>query len=101
MAFAGGYGMELHLKKVPIVDVDRSDLVLFSESNSRFLVEVSQEAQKEFETLMKGNAYAQIGKVTKSPRLCIRGLDGKVAVDASLGELLASWKRTLSGGVYS
>jgi phosphoribosylformylglycinamidine synthase len=99
MAFAGGYGMELHLQKVPIRNANRNDFVLFSESNSRFLVEVSQEAKEEFEALMKGKVYAEIGRVTKTPRLCIYGLNGEVVVNASLSDLLASWKRTFSSGV--
>jgi phosphoribosylformylglycinamidine synthase len=99
MAFAGGYGMELHLNRVPRKNVERSDYVLFSESNSRFLVEVSQEAKVEFEALMDGKVYAEIGRVTKNPRLCVYGLNGEVIVDASLKDLLASWKRTFSGGI--
>jgi phosphoribosylformylglycinamidine synthase len=99
MAFAGGYGMELHLQKVPIRNADRSDFVLFSESNSRFLVEVSQEAKEEFDALMKGKVCAEIGRVTKSPRLCIYGLNGEVVVNASLSNLMACWKRTFNGEV--
>jgi len=99
MAFAGGYGLELDLQKVPGKGLRRDDFVLFSESNSRFLVEVSAKARDEFERLMKGKAYAEIGRVTKSPRLYISGLGGRVVVDASVRDLLASWKRTLSSGV--
>ncbi|MDH5460252.1 MAG: AIR synthase-related protein, partial [Candidatus Bathyarchaeota archaeon] len=99
MAFAGGYGMELDLRKVPRKTLNRSDLVLFSESNSRFLVEVSEKAKKDFEALMKGKVYAEIGKVTKTPRLCIYGLNGEVVVGASLSDLLACWKRTFSNEV--
>jgi phosphoribosylformylglycinamidine synthase len=99
MAFSGGYGIELQLQNVPRKDVDRDDFVLFSESNSRFLVEVSQNAKEDFEALMKGKVFAEIGRVVKTPRLCIYGLDGNVVVDAPLNDLLASWKSTLSGGV--
>jgi phosphoribosylformylglycinamidine synthase II len=96
MAFAGGYGLELDLRKVPQKGLRRDDFVLFSESNSRFLVEVSGKARDEFEQLMKGVACAEVGRVTKSSRLCVEGLGGKVVVDVSLHDLLASWKRTLS-----
>ncbi len=99
MAFAGGYGMELDLRNVPCKDCNRNDFTLFSESNSRFLVEVSEEARENFKDLMKGNVYAEIGRVTKTSRLCIYGLNGEVAVDASIDNLLTSWKRTLSNGV--
>ncbi|MEM3673051.1 MAG: phosphoribosylformylglycinamidine synthase subunit PurL [Candidatus Bathyarchaeia archaeon] len=99
MACAGGYGLELDLRKVPGEALNRDDFILFSESNSRFLVEVSPKAEKEFEALMRGKAYANIGKVTEETRLRIKGLKGKIVVDASIDGLLASWKRTLSGGV--
>jgi phosphoribosylformylglycinamidine (FGAM) synthase-like enzyme len=72
---------------------------LFSESNSRFLVEVAEADGMDFEDLMKGKVCAQIGKVTKEATLHIHGLNGKVVVDASLDELRHSWKKTLSSEV--
>jgi len=99
MAFAGGYGMKLHLREMPTENLNRNDFVLFSESNSRFLVEVSQKAKNEFEALLRGVAFAEIGRVTKTPRLCVYGLNDEIIADASLKDLLTSWKRTLSGGV--
>ena len=96
MAFAGGYGVELDLKKVPSRNLNRDDFLLFSESNSRFLVEVSEKARKPFEKLMRGRILSEIGKTTKSPRLYVRGLDGTVVVDVSLDDMMASWKKTLS-----
>jgi phosphoribosylformylglycinamidine synthase len=96
MAFAGGYGIELDLGKVPFKGLNRDDFVLFSESNSRFFVEISRKTKEEFETVLKGRVFAEIGRVTKSPQLRIRGLSGKVVVDVSLNDLMASWRRTLS-----
>jgi len=96
MAFAGGYGVELYLQKVPARNLRRNDSVLFSESNSRFLVEVSQEAEREFKTVMRGLVYAEIGKVTKSSRFCVYGLNKNAIVDVSLKDLLTSWKTPLS-----
>ena len=97
MAFAGGYGLELDLGKVPGKALERNDFVLFSESNSRFLIEVSETDRQEFEALMKGKTCAKIGKVTKDEKLLIHGLNQKIVVDASLAELRRSWKKTLSG----
>jgi phosphoribosylformylglycinamidine synthase II len=99
MAFAGGYGIEFDLRKVPRENVNRNDFVLFSESNSRFLVEVSEKGRADFEALMNGKVCAEIGRVTKALRLCVHGLNGEVVVEASVGDLLASWKRSLSRGV--
>jgi len=99
MTFAGGYGMELDSRSVPRQNMNRDDFILFSESNSRFLVDVSERNREDFEALMKGTVCAKIGRVTKTPRLCVQGLDGEVIVDSSIGDLLASWKRPLSRGI--
>jgi phosphoribosylformylglycinamidine synthase len=95
MAFAGGYGLELDLRAVPGKDLARNDFVLFSESNSRFLIEIAKKDKADFEGLM-GKYSAQIGKVTKEQKLLIYGLNGKVVVDATLEKLRHSWKKTLS-----
>jgi phosphoribosylformylglycinamidine synthase subunit PurSL len=96
MAFAGGYGLKLDLRRVPCKDLVRDDFVLFSESNSRFLVEVSEKAKEDFEKLMKGKKYAEIGRVVKTPRLSVMGLEGKQVIDVSLSDLQRSWRQTLS-----
>ena len=44
-AFAGALGMEVDLRKVPSSGVDRNDFLLFSESQSRFVVTVHPENQ--------------------------------------------------------
>jgi phosphoribosylformylglycinamidine synthase len=99
MALAGGYGVELDLRKVPAEALDRDDFLLFSESNSRFLVEVPEKTKTDFEAVVKGKACSEIGKVEKHSKLIVYGLDGAVAVDASLADLRRSWKETLSSGV--
>ncbi len=96
MAFAGGYGLALDLRSVPNKLVTRNDFLLFSESNSRFLIEVAEQDRFAFEDLMRNKACAQIGRVTKDEKLLINGLEGKVVVDAGLSELRHSWKKTLS-----
>ena len=95
MAFAGGYGLKLELSKVLGKALKRNDFVLFSESNSRFLLEVSEQDRQDFEGLMKGKSCAKIGRVTKDERLVINGLNGKIVVDSSLEQLRRSWKKTL------
>jgi phosphoribosylformylglycinamidine synthase len=99
MAFAGGYGMELDLRGLPSRTADRDDYALFSESNSRFLVEVSEKAKDDFEALAKGSSCGEIGRVSRTSRLLIRGFSGRMLADASLNDLMASWKRTLSSEV--
>jgi phosphoribosylformylglycinamidine synthase II len=99
MVLAGESGLELDLEEMPQKAIDRDDYLLFSESNSRFLVEIPDKATTEFRTLMRGKAFAEIGKVTSNSKLTIRGLKGETKVDVSAADLRRSWKATLSSGV--
>ena len=96
MAFAGGLGALVHLKSVPLGEpIDRDDFILFSESNSRFLVEVAPESEEEFRKIMKGVSLAAIGQVTNSNVLKIYGLDGQQILVKSLGELKEAWQKPI------
>ncbi|MDQ1281376.1 MAG: phosphoribosylformylglycinamidine synthase subunit PurSL [Thermoproteota archaeon] len=93
-AFAGGYGMDINLEKIPYQGIGREDTILFSESNSRFIVTVPKEKKNEFEETMQGSVFAQIGFVVAEPVLRIsRG--GYQIVQADLGALKRAWKATL------
>ena len=93
MAFSGGYGIEVWLDRVPRTsDVNRNDYILFSESNSRFVLEIDERYLDDFLELVKDIPHAVIGKVVKEPRLIIHGLDDRVIIDSSLNELLKAWK---------
>jgi len=96
MAFAGGLGATVNLKAVPLGEpMDRDDFILFSESNSRFLVEVAPENQSEFEKIMSGTSFAAIGQVIDSEVVEIYGLKGGKVVAASLDELKEAWQKPL------
>jgi phosphoribosylformylglycinamidine synthase len=96
MAFGSGYGLSLDLAKVCKTEgLVRDDFVLFSESNSRFLVEVAPKNKDAFEALTKGVDCAEVGTVTKEPVLSVIGLAGKQKINADLDELRKHWKRTL------
>jgi phosphoribosylformylglycinamidine synthase len=97
MAFAGGWGMTLDLTQVPSSDnLKRNDKLLFSESNSRFVVEVAAEDQREFEKAMEGNTFGLIGKTTSNTLFHIIGLTGKTVVKADIYELKEAWQKTLN-----
>jgi phosphoribosylformylglycinamidine synthase len=98
MAFGSVHGLEIHLKNVPVTDdVTRNDLLLFSESNSRFLVEVSGKDKDRFEELMGDCLNADIGRVTDSPFLEVYGLDEEKLFAADLVQLRARWQIAMSG----
>jgi phosphoribosylformylglycinamidine synthase len=96
MAFAGGLGMAIYLRKVPLGEaIDRDDRVFFSESNTRFLVEVAPADKQRFEDMMTGTEFAAIGEVTDKGRLEVYGLDGQLVLSAVVGELREAWQRPL------
>jgi phosphoribosylformylglycinamidine synthase II len=99
MVIASDFGAELDLTKLPSDELKRDDLALFSESNSRFLVEVTEKDKQEFEAIMKNTISAEIGRVTKSASLKIKGFNQATVVDAPVADLRASWKQTLSSEV--
>ncbi|MDZ7295662.1 MAG: phosphoribosylformylglycinamidine synthase subunit PurL, partial [candidate division KSB1 bacterium] len=88
MAFAGGRGATIDLSRVPHdLTVVRNDTLLFAESCSRLLVEVPQKAAEEFGRLLAGLPYAVIGQVQEQPRLEVRGVQGRVVVEAAVADL--------------
>lgn len=95
MAFAGGLGAEVSLAKVPRSSTERDDLILFSESNSRFLAEVVPENRVAFEEMMTGSAFGLIGRVTDGTDLKITGLNESTVVSLSLASLKEAWQRPL------
>jgi phosphoribosylformylglycinamidine synthase len=96
MAFAGELGATIHLKSIPLGEpVDRDDYILFSESNMRFLVEVTPESRDEFEQMMDGIKLAAIGQVTDAETLEIYGLDGRRIIAIALHDLKEAWQRPI------
>ena len=96
MAFAAGLGMKIYLKQVPLGEpINRDDSVLFSESNTRFLVEVAPKHKAKFENMMTGVDFAAIGRVTNKQRLEVYGLTGKKVLSAPLAELKEAWQKPL------
>lgn len=96
-AFAGGLGMEIDLRKVPFAGGDkRDDAVLFSESNSRFIVEVRKEDRGKFEALLEGTDFGLIGKLNKDKAFKAKGLDGKTVINTDIHKLKAAWQKPFS-----
>jgi phosphoribosylformylglycinamidine synthase len=94
-AFAGGYGMELDLAKVPYEGKKRDDFILFSQSNSRFIITVPPEKKEDFERIMDDKNYSQIGIVTQDKKLKIKGINGRPIIDSDLDQLKKAWKTFL------
>jgi phosphoribosylformylglycinamidine synthase subunit PurSL len=104
MSLAGLLGMtidvELTPHKITFVSEDTKSLgdlntiLLFSESASRFLVEISPEHQDAFEAYMCTHgvyAFACIGVVNNAERFVIQN-DDQVLIDLPVNELQAAWQ---------
>ena len=96
MSFAGGLGVHLDIARM-IECPDRNPAVrLFSESNTRFLIEVEPGSAEVFEEGFADLPYARLGVVT-ADRMVVLCDDRSVLIRDTLDALKESWKRPLSG----
>jgi len=96
MAFSGGHGIKIDLLKIPNERIDRNDTLLFSESNSRFLIEVNKKSKNKLEKLLKGKVFSEIGEITEKPNFSVNGLNGKTVIDMEIRNLRKSWIGTFN-----
>ena len=101
MAFAGDLGLALELERVPTTELDAGydplATRLFSESCTRFLVEVQPEDAEAFEAHFHGLDCARVGAVTAEPRLVLAGLDGAPVAELELDALRAAHQGGVAG----
>ncbi|MFA5761748.1 MAG: phosphoribosylformylglycinamidine synthase subunit PurL [Dehalococcoidales bacterium] len=96
MAFAGNKGAKINLDKVPLGEkINRDDYILFSESNSRFLVEIAQDDADDFEKTLNDVPFACIGEVTSTNCLQIFGLNQGSIINIELEKLKQAWQKPL------
>jgi phosphoribosylformylglycinamidine synthase len=104
MALAGELGARVQLNDVPCTrDASKNVFLLFSESPSRFLMEIRPDCISEVSKRLAGLPLGRLGEVTSShgdegrlsPRLRVVGLEGSVVIDAEVADLKAAWQRPL------
>ena len=94
MAFAGELGIEADLRGLPRSnDCLRTDAQLFSESNSRYIVEVEPDNYNAFAKLMLNLPFGQIGKVTEGKTLTIKSENSKAVIELDLDSLKQAWQK--------
>jgi phosphoribosylformylglycinamidine synthase II len=97
MAFAGDLGITADLRGLPrSKDCSRTDSQLFSESLSRYIVEVKPENFNAFARLMLNLPFGLIGKVTAEKLLFIRAEDGSTVINTDINLLKKSWQGTFN-----
>jgi phosphoribosylformylglycinamidine synthase subunit PurSL len=96
MAIAGGHGLEIDVRDVPVIELELADSTkLFAESPTRFLVEVTTEDAPALEKILGRTPHAKIGRVLDSPRYWVLGQSG-VVINADIDGLRARWRTPLA-----
>lgn len=100
MVIAGQLGLELDLAAAPLTladaNADRALVVLFSESTSRFLVEVPVASATQFEQALGATPLGMIGTVIPAPQLVI-GYGVQRVVQLEGTALERAWAHGLAG----
>ena len=95
MAFAGGLGLQLDLRAAPhAADITDDSVLLFSESPTRFLVEVRPDDAPTFMAAFDGLPCARVGEVRADAELVVGGLGGDEVLRVPVSELKAAWQST-------
>jgi len=94
--FAGGLGMDIDLRKTARVGIERDDVLLFSESQSRFVVTVAPDKAAAFEKTLAGTVCTKVGFVSTVEKLHLIGLSGQTVLNADIEALKESWQKPLA-----
>ncbi len=101
MVLAGQLGAELHLAEVPRelgeARCHLSAALLFSESCTRFLVELAPGDEAAFAERFSGHPCARLGAVGEEPRLRLLAPGGELLADLSWGALRAAHRGGFRG----
>ncbi len=93
MAFAGGVGADL---TAPAETGGLSDAaLLFAESTTRFIVEVTAANAAAFEACVADAPVTRLGQTCKESRLRVAGANGEWVVWATLKDLKEAWQRPM------
>lgn len=95
-AFAGGLGLEIDLRHVPTSGLSRNDTIMFSESQSRFIVTVNPSHTGKFREIMGNLPVGCLGRVIEGPTFAITGLKGQAVVTTTTSALKKAWQKTLN-----
>ena len=97
MAFAGGLGVDLDLTQLS-KDAGLTDpaTLLFSESTTRFLIEVEPEHCAQIEVQFAGLPLTRIGQVVSSGRVRAVIEKGVAVLDQASAELKSAWQKPLA-----
>jgi phosphoribosylformylglycinamidine synthase len=101
MAIGGGLGLALELARIPLAELpagwDADAARLFSESTSRFLVEIAPARAAAFERRFASLPYARIGTITADQALRVGAVAGQPLFELALDELARAFHSAFQG----
>ncbi len=95
MAIAGGLGAGVVFVEIPPYPVNNPVVLLFSESPTRFVLEIVKRDLETVQSLFQGLSCSPIGAVLEEPRLQVFGKTPKRLIDAPLSALKEAWQAPL------
>ena len=93
MCLNSGKGASVFLGEIPVKGKLLNYEVLFSESPSRFIVEVDKDKRNEFESICNDVPFGLMGCVAPDEKFVVYGLEGNAVINGSLDELYVAWIR--------
>jgi phosphoribosylformylglycinamidine synthase len=90
MAFSGGLGIHATLPE------GDPNVLLFSESNTRFVLEVLPNSELVVERTFRDLPWLELGEVTSDDKVHIAAANGQPILVAELSELKSAWQRPLA-----
>jgi len=102
MAIAGGLGVDVSLREIPTPGAKwyNPAILLFSESPTRFVLEVEEDSVSALFDLINGDLFdgisvSWVGEVVADPRLTIRNQLSREVIDAPIADLKSAWQAPL------
>ncbi len=93
----GGLADDAVLRQLAVDSDSAADnALLFSESNTRFVLEVPADCTEALSGIFAGLPLTPLGEVVVTDRVTIRGTSGSPVVDQPLAKLKASWQQPLA-----
>jgi phosphoribosylformylglycinamidine synthase len=93
MAFAGGLGAQINLAALKEQSgIAENDVLLFSESASRFIVEVAPEKEEKFLAATAGMPICKLGTTQADKSFTVTDAAGQTLISESIDVLKTAWK---------
>jgi len=94
-AIAGMLGCDIKLSGIKNNQIQRNDIILYSESQGRFLVSVNPLNKEIFENIFKDLPFNMIGNVKKDLSFTMEGVAGKKIINTDIPEIEYNYKKKL------